>query len=116
MNSALKLVTWVLNVMMEPDCSLNTSNMNCVNSYLKNMTDFLNVILTAVLEIEEVPKFEILLTVLNDSTNQVRLIISNVTRDFDAAPQSNWKHFTELILKPTEMSAEMPLLFQNIYT
>ncbi|XP_020919565.1 ATP-binding cassette sub-family A member 13 isoform X7 [Sus scrofa] len=115
MNSALKLVTWVLNVMMEPDCSLNTSNMNCVNSYLKNMTDFLNVILTAVLEKEEVPKFEILLTVLNDSTNQVRLIISNVTRDFDAAPQSNWKHFTELILKPTEMSAEMPLLFQNIW-
>uniref|UniRef100_A0A8C6FU00 ATP binding cassette subfamily A member 13 n=1 Tax=Moschus moschiferus TaxID=68415 RepID=A0A8C6FU00_MOSMO len=114
LNSTLKLVTWMLNIMMEP-CSLNTSNINCVDVYLKNMTDFLNVLLTAVFGKEKAPHFEILLTLLNDSTNRVRMIINNFSRDFDFAPQSNWTHFTELILKPIEMSEEMPLQFQNIW-
>ncbi|XDB49958.1 hypothetical protein AB1E18_003527 [Capra hircus] len=114
LNSTLKLVTWMLNIMMEP-CSLNRSNINCVNVYLKNMTDFLNVLLTAVFGKEKVPHFEILLTLLNDSTNQVRMIINNISRDFDFAPQSNWTHFTELILKPIKMSDDMPLQFQNIW-
>lgn len=114
LNSTLKLVTGMLNIMMEP-CPLNRSNINCVNVYLKNVTDFLNVLLTAVFGKEKVPHFEILLTLLNDSTNQVRMIINNVLRDFDFAPQSNWTHFTELILKPIEISDEMPLQFQNIW-
>ncbi|CAM9884095.1 unnamed protein product [Rangifer tarandus platyrhynchus] len=114
LNSTLKLVTWMLNIMMEP-CSLNTSNINCVNVYLKNVTDFLNVLLTTVFGKEKVPNFEILLTLLNDSTNQVRMIINNFSRDFDFAPQSNWTRFTELILKPIERSDEMPLQFQNIW-
>ncbi|XP_070224967.1 ATP-binding cassette sub-family A member 13 [Bos mutus] len=114
LNSTLKLVTGMLNIMMEP-CSLNRSHINCVNVYLKNVTDFLNVLLTAVFGKEKVPHFEILLTLLNDSTNQVRMIINNVSRDFDFVPQSNWTHFTELILKPIEMSDEMPLQFQNIW-
>ncbi|XP_061022272.1 ATP-binding cassette sub-family A member 13 [Dama dama] len=114
LNSTLKLVTWMLNIMMEP-CSLNTSNINCVNVYLKNVTDFLNVLLTTVFGKEKVPNFEILLTLLNDSTNQVRMIINNFSRDFDFAPQSNWTRFTELILKRIEMSDEMPLQFQNIW-
>ena len=115
MNSTLKLVTWMLNIMMRPYCSLNTSNINCVNVYLKNVTDFLNVILNAVFEKEKVQKSEILLALSNDSTNQVRMLINNLTRDFDFVPQSNWKHFTELILKPTEMSDEMPHQFQSIW-
>uniref|UniRef100_A0A4W2DCD1 ABC transporter domain-containing protein n=1 Tax=Bos indicus x Bos taurus TaxID=30522 RepID=A0A4W2DCD1_BOBOX len=114
LNSTLKLVTGMLTIMMEP-CSLNRSHINCVNVYLKNVTDFLNVLLTAVFGKEKVPHFEILLTLLNDSTNQVRMIINNVSRDFDFVPQSNWTHFTELILKPIEMSDEMPLQFQNIW-
>ncbi|KAI4584687.1 hypothetical protein MJG53_006221, partial [Ovis ammon polii x Ovis aries] len=114
LNFTLKLVTWMLNIMMEP-CSLNRSNINCVNVYLKNVTDFLNVLLTAVFGKEKVPHFEILLTLLNDSTNQVRMIINNISRDFDFAPQSNWTHFTELILKPINMSDDMPLQFQNIW-
>nr|XP_020755556.1 LOW QUALITY PROTEIN: ATP-binding cassette sub-family A member 13 [Odocoileus virginianus texanus] len=114
LNSTLKLVTWMLNIMMEP-CSLNTSNINCVNVYLKNVTDFLNVLLTTVFGKEKVSNFEILLTLLNDSTNQVRMIINNFSRDFDFAPQSNWTRFTELILKPIERSDEMPLQFQNIW-
>ena len=114
LNSTLKLVTWMLNIMMEP-CSLNMSNINCVNVYLKNVTDFLNVLLTTVFGKEKVPNFEILLTLLNDSTNQVRMIINNFLRDFDFASQSNWTRFTELILNPTEMSDEMPLQFQNIW-
>uniref|UniRef100_E1BM08 ATP binding cassette subfamily A member 13 n=1 Tax=Bos taurus TaxID=9913 RepID=E1BM08_BOVIN len=114
LNSTLKLVTGMLTIMMEP-CSLNRSHINCVNVYLKNVTDFLNILLTAVFGKEKVPHFEILLTLLNDSTNQVRMIINNVSRDFDFVPQSNWTHFTELILKPIEMSDEMPLQFQNIW-
>ncbi|XP_058390822.1 ATP-binding cassette sub-family A member 13 [Diceros bicornis minor] len=113
-NSTLKLVTWMLNI-KEQHCSLNKSNINCVNINLKNVTDFLNVILTAVFEKEKIPKFEILLTPLNDSTNQIRMIINNLTRDFDFASQSNWKHFTELILRPIEMLDEIPSQFQNIW-
>ncbi|KAM9650814.1 LOW QUALITY PROTEIN: ATP-binding cassette sub-family A member 13 [Trichechus inunguis] len=113
-STAMKLVTWVLN-MKEPLCSWNNSNINCVNIYLKNVTDFLNVMLTAVFEKEKVPKFEIFLTLLNDSTNQVRMIINNLTQDFDLASQSNWKHFIELILRPIGMSNETPNQFQNIW-
>lgn len=43
------------------------------------------------------------------------MIINNISRDFDFAPQSNWTHFTELILKPINMSDDMPLQFQNIW-
>ncbi|KAM5203989.1 ATP-binding cassette sub-family A member 13 isoform 2-T2 [Hipposideros larvatus] len=110
-NSTLKLVK----LMMESGCSLNKSNINCVNTYLENVTDFLNVILTAVFEKEKVPKFEILLSLLNDSTDQIRMIIHNLTRDFEFASQSNWKHFTESILRPTDMSNEIPSQFQNIW-
>ncbi|XP_001496596.3 ATP-binding cassette sub-family A member 13 [Equus caballus] len=113
-NSTLKLITWMLDI-KEQRCSLNKSNINCVNINLKNITDFLNFILTAVFEKAKVPKFEILLTLLNDSTNQVRMIINNLTRDFDFASQSNWTHFTELILRPIEMSDEIPSQFQNIW-
>ncbi|KAF6301418.1 ATP binding cassette subfamily A member 13 [Rhinolophus ferrumequinum] len=113
-NSTLKFVTWLLN-MMESGCSLNKSNINCVNIYLKSVTDFLNIILTAVFEKEKIPKFEILLSLLNDSTDQIRMIIHNLTRDFGFASQSNWKHFTESILRPIEMSNEIPSQFQNIW-
>ncbi|XP_036896967.1 ATP-binding cassette sub-family A member 13 isoform X2 [Sturnira hondurensis] len=113
-NSTLTLITWLLNT-VEPGCSLNTSNINCVNIYLKNITDFLHVILTAVFEKEKVPKFEMLLTLLNDSTNQVRMIISNLTRDFEFASLPTWKRFIEIILRPIEMSDEIPSQFQNIW-
>ncbi|XP_037693121.1 ATP-binding cassette sub-family A member 13 [Choloepus didactylus] len=113
-DTTLKLVTWMLN-MKEPLCSLNKSYINCVDIYLKNITDFLNVILTEVFEKENVPKFEILLTLLNDSTDQIRMTINSLTRDFDFASQSNWKHFTELILRPINMSEQLPHQFQNIW-
>ncbi|KAK2498527.1 hypothetical protein MC885_007046, partial [Smutsia gigantea] len=113
-NSTLKLVTWILNI-MEPPCSLNESNVNCVNINLKHITDFLNVILTASFEREKIPTFGVLLTFLNDSTNQVRMIINNLTRDFDFASQSNWKHFAELALSSMKMSGESPSQFQNIW-
>ncbi|XP_045421289.1 ATP-binding cassette sub-family A member 13-like isoform X2 [Lemur catta] len=114
MNSILKIVTSILNI-KGPLCSLNESNINCVNIYLKDVTDFLNIILTTVFEKEKVPKFEILLALLNDSSTQVKMIINNLTRDFDIASQSNWKHFTELILRPTEMSDDISNQFQNIW-
>ncbi|XP_054582575.1 ATP-binding cassette sub-family A member 13 [Eptesicus fuscus] len=113
-NSTLTLVTWLLNT-VESGCSLNKSNINCMNIYLKNVTDFLNVILTAVFEKEKAPQFEILLTLLNNSTNQVSMLINNLTRDFEFASQFNWKHFTELILRPIEMSEEIPSQFQNTW-
>ncbi|XP_054427288.1 ATP-binding cassette sub-family A member 13 [Pteronotus mesoamericanus] len=113
-SSTLMLITWLMNT-VESGCSLNMSNINCVNIYLKNVTDFLNVILTAVFEKEKVQKFEILLTLLNDSTNQLRMIINNLTRDFEFASPPNWKRFTELILQPIEMSDEIPSKFQNIW-
>ncbi|EPQ18070.1 ATP-binding cassette sub-family A member 13 [Myotis brandtii] len=113
-NSTLTLVTWLLNT-VESGCSLNKSNINCMAIYLKNVTDFLNVILTAVFEKEKAPKLEILLTLLNNSTNQVSMLINNLTRDFEFASQSNWKHFTELILRPIEMSEEIPSRFQNTW-
>ncbi|XP_036184868.1 ATP-binding cassette sub-family A member 13 [Myotis myotis] len=113
-NSTLTLVTWLLNT-VESGCSLNKSNVNCMAIYLKNVTDFLNVILTAVFEKEKAPKLEILLTLLNNSTNQVSMLINNLTRDFEFASQSNWKHFTELILRPIEMSEEIPSRFQNTW-
>ncbi|XP_071071140.1 ATP-binding cassette sub-family A member 13 [Dasypus novemcinctus] len=114
LDSTLKLITWMLNI-KEPLCSLNKSKISCVDIYLKNITDFLNIILTEVFEKEKIPKFEILLTLLNDSTGQVRMIINNLTRDFDFASQSNWKHFTELILGPVEMSEKLPNQFQNTW-
>ncbi|XP_053517395.1 ATP-binding cassette sub-family A member 13 isoform X2 [Artibeus jamaicensis] len=113
-NLTLMLITWMLNT-VEPGCSLNTSNISCVNMYFKNITEFLHVILTAVFEKEKVPKFEMLLTLLNDSTNQVRMIISNLTRDFELASPPTWKRFTELILRPIEMSDEIPSQFKNIW-
>ncbi|KAF6086242.1 hypothetical protein HJG60_008437 [Phyllostomus discolor] len=113
-NSTLTLITWLLNT-VKPGCSLNMSNVNCVNIYLKNITDFLHVILTTVFEKEKVPKFEMLLTLLNDSTKQVRMIVSNLTRDFEFASPPTWKRFTELILRPIEVSDEIPSQFQNIW-
>ncbi|KAL4696272.1 hypothetical protein H8957_001522 [Semnopithecus entellus] len=113
-NSILKIVTWVLNV-KKPLCSSNGSHINCVNIYLKDVTDFLNIVLTTVFEKEKIPKFEILLALLNDSTKQVRMSINNLTTDFDFASQSNWKYFTELIRRPIEMSDEIPNQFQNIW-
>ncbi|XP_047275878.1 ATP-binding cassette sub-family A member 13 isoform X12 [Homo sapiens] len=114
MNSILKIVTWVLNI-KKPLCSSNGSHINCVNIYLKDVTDFLNIVLTTVFEKEKKPKFEILLALLNDSTKQVRMSINNLTTDFDFASQSNWRYFTELILRPIEMSDEIPNQFQNIW-
>ncbi|KAF3817062.1 hypothetical protein GH733_013804 [Mirounga leonina] len=111
-NSTLKLVTWILNI-KGPHC--NNSDVNCVNIVLKNVTDFLNAMLTEVFEKEKVPKFEILLTLLNDSTNQVRMIINNLTRDFDFVSQSNGPRFTELILRPIELSDDMPSQFTNLW-
>nr|XP_031300822.1 ATP-binding cassette sub-family A member 13 [Camelus dromedarius] len=113
-NSTLKLVTWMLPG-MEPSCSPNTSNMNCVNAYLKNVTALLNAILATVFEKEEVPEFEILSTLFSDSTNQVKMVIGHLTRDFDFPSQSNWTRFTELILKPIERADKTPHRFQNIW-
>uniref|UniRef100_A0A452QTV9 ABC transporter domain-containing protein n=1 Tax=Ursus americanus TaxID=9643 RepID=A0A452QTV9_URSAM len=113
-NSTLKLVAWVLNI-KGPHCTLNKSDINCVNSVLKNVTDFLNAMLTEVFEKEKVSKFEILLTLLNDSTNQVRMIINNLTRDFDLVSQSNWTRFTELILRPVELSDDVPGHFTELW-
>ncbi|CAD7687011.1 unnamed protein product [Nyctereutes procyonoides] len=113
-NSTLNLVTWILNIKESP-CSWNKSDINCVNIVLKNVTDFLSAMLTAIFEKEKVPKFEILLTLLNDSTNQVRMIINNLTRDFDFISQSNWKRFTELILRPVELSDDIPSQFTDLW-
>ncbi|KAF0873265.1 ABCAD protein, partial [Crocuta crocuta] len=113
-NSTLNLVTGMLNI-KDPHCSFNKSDIDCVNTVLKNVIDFLNVILTEVFEEEKVPKLEIFLTLLNDSTNQVRMIISNLTRDFDFVSQSNWKHFIELVLRPIEMSDDLPSRFKNLW-
>nr|XP_031526956.1 ATP-binding cassette sub-family A member 13 [Vicugna pacos] len=113
-NSTLKLVTWLL-AGTEPSCSPNTSNMNCVNAYLKNVTALLNAILATVFEKEGVPEFEILSTLFNDSTNQVKMVIGHLMRDFDFLSQSNWTRFTELILKPIERADKMPHRFQNIW-
>lgn len=113
-NSTLNLVTWILNIKESP-CSWNKSDINCVNIVLKNVTDFLNAMLTAIFEKEKVPKFEILLTLLNGSTNQVRMIINNLTRDFDFISQSNWKRFTELILRPVELSDDIPSQFTDLW-
>nr|XP_035109261.2 ATP-binding cassette sub-family A member 13 isoform X1 [Callithrix jacchus] len=114
MNSILKILSWVLNI-KKSLCSSNDSNINCVNIYLKDVTDFLNIVLTTVFKKEKIPEFEILLALLNDSTKQVRMSINNLTTDFDFAPQSNWKYFNELILRPIEMSDEIPNQFQNIW-
>uniref|UniRef100_A0A673SY29 ATP binding cassette subfamily A member 13 n=1 Tax=Suricata suricatta TaxID=37032 RepID=A0A673SY29_SURSU len=113
-NSTLKLVTGMLNIKY-PHCSFNNSDIDCVNTVLKNVTDFLKLILTEVFEEEKVPKLEILLTLLNDSTNQVRMIINNLTRDFDFVSQSNWKHFIELVLRPIEVSDDLPSRFKNLW-
>ncbi|XP_004676587.1 PREDICTED: ATP-binding cassette sub-family A member 13 [Condylura cristata] len=111
-NSSLKLIIWLLN---NKPCFLNISNINCVNIYLKSVTDILNVILTDVLEQEKLPEFEIFSTLLNDSANQIMMIINNLTRDIDFTSQSNWKQFMELILKPTEMSGDIPKQFKNVW-
>ncbi|XP_048195511.1 ATP-binding cassette sub-family A member 13 isoform X4 [Perognathus longimembris pacificus] len=114
MNSILKILTWVFNI-KESLCSLNESNINCINIYLKDLADFLNIIISMVLEKEEVPEFEILLALLNDSTNQVKMIIHNLTREFDFLSQANWKHFNELLLRPIDTLDGIPSQFKNIW-
>ncbi|XP_060221645.1 ATP-binding cassette sub-family A member 13 isoform X2 [Meriones unguiculatus] len=114
MNSALKILTWVLSKKV-PICPLNESNINCVNIYLKDITDFLNIIVTTGLEKEKVPKFEILLALFNDSTKQVDMIITNLTKDLDFASQYDWKHFKDLLLRPIGMSDDIHDQFQNIW-
>ncbi|XP_045142225.1 ATP-binding cassette sub-family A member 13 [Echinops telfairi] len=111
---AVKLITWALNI-KKPLCSRNASIINCIDIYLKNVTEFLNVILTAAFEKELVPKFDNLLTLLNDSTNQIRMIISNLTQDLDFASQSNWNHIADLFLRHTGTSNKLPNRFQNIW-
>ncbi|XP_057628469.1 ATP-binding cassette sub-family A member 13 [Chionomys nivalis] len=114
MNSALKVLTWVLNKKI-PICPLNESNINCVNIYLKDVTEFLNIIVTPGLEKEKVAKFETLLVLFNNSTKPVNMIISNLTEDLEFASQFDWKHFKDLLLGPTEMSDGIPDQFQNIW-
>lgn len=114
MNSALKILTWVLNKKI-PICPLNESNINCVTIYLKDVTEFLNIIVTPGLEKEKVAKFEILLALFNNSTNPVNMIISNLTEDLEFASPFDWKHFQDLLLGPTEMSEGIPDRFQNIW-
>lgn len=115
-DSTLELVTW-LSKTRESGCWLDESSVTCVNSYLKNVTDFLNVILTTVLEKEKAPKFEIFLRLFNDSTKQVRMIINNLTRDFAFASDSHWKPLTGLGLRPAETSRRdvpnVPASFQT---
>ncbi|KAM4874915.1 ATP-binding cassette sub-family A member 13 [Thomomys bottae] len=114
MNSTLKILTWVFNI-KENICSLNESNINCINIYLKGLADFLNILLSTILEKEKVPEFEILLALLNDSTNQIKMTIHNLTRDFDFLSQSSWKHFNELLLRPIDLSSGISNQFQNIW-
>lgn len=114
MNSALKILTWVLNKKI-PICPLNESNINCVTIYLKDVTEFLNIIVTPGLEKEKVAKFEILLALFNNSTKPVNMIISNLTEDLEFAAPFDWKHFKDLLLGPTEMSEGIPDQFQNIW-
>ncbi|XP_075413429.1 ATP-binding cassette sub-family A member 13 [Tenrec ecaudatus] len=111
---AVKLITWALNI-KKPLCSRNASVVNCIDIYLKNVTQFLNVMLTKVFEKEPVPKFDILLTIFNDSTNQIRMIINNLTQDLYFASQSNWNHVADLLLRPTETSNKLPDRFQNMW-
>ncbi|XP_051020674.1 ATP-binding cassette sub-family A member 13 [Acomys russatus] len=114
MNSALKIVTWVLSKKI-PICSLNESNVNCVNTYLKDINDFLNIIVTTGLEKEKVPKFEVLLALFNDSTEQLNMILTNLTKDFDFALQPDWKHYRDFILRLVDTSSDIPDRFQNIW-
>ncbi|XP_049997183.1 ATP-binding cassette sub-family A member 13 isoform X2 [Alexandromys fortis] len=114
MNSALKILTWVLNRKI-PICPLNESNINCVNIYLKDVTEFLDIIVTPGLEKEKVAKFETLLALFNNSTKLVNMIIANLTEDLEFASQFDWKHFRDLLLGPTGMSGGIPDHFQNIW-
>ncbi|XP_052055678.1 ATP-binding cassette sub-family A member 13 [Apodemus sylvaticus] len=114
MSYVLKILTWMLNK-KKPICPQNESNINCVNIYLKDITDFLNIIVTTGLEKENVPNVDILLALFNESTKQVGMIITNLTEYLNVASQSNWKHFKDLLLRPMEMSDDTPDQFQNIW-
>nr|XP_038948786.1 ATP-binding cassette sub-family A member 13 [Rattus norvegicus] len=114
MSYVLKILTWMLNKKV-PTCPWNESNIHCINIYLKDITDFLNIILATGLEKENVPNVEILLALFNDSTKQVGMIITNLTKELNVASQSNWKHFKDLLLRPIEMSDDIPDQFQKIW-
>lgn len=63
--------------------------------------------------LEKVPYFtEILLTLLNDSTNQVRMIINNAQETLILHLNLTVDTFTELILKPINMSDDIPANFK----
>ncbi|XP_034365421.1 ATP-binding cassette sub-family A member 13 isoform X1 [Arvicanthis niloticus] len=114
MSYALEILTWMLNK-KTPICPWNESNINCVNIYLKDITDFLNIIVTIGLEKEKVPNVEILLALFNDITKQVGMIVTNLTEDLNVVSHSNWKHFKDLLLRPIEKSDDIPDQFQNIW-
>ncbi|XP_040602600.1 ATP-binding cassette sub-family A member 13 [Mesocricetus auratus] len=114
MKSALKILTWALNKKI-PICPLNESHINCVTIYLKDITDFLNIIVTTGLGREKVHEFESLLSLFKESTKQVNMIITNLTRDFDFASQSGWNHIKDLLLRPGRMSDDIPDQFQKVW-
>lgn len=114
MSFVLNILIWMLNK-KRFICLWNELNINCVNIYLKDIIDFLNIIVIIGLEKENVFNVEILLFFFNDFIKQVDMIIINLIEDFNVVFQFNWKYFKDLFLRFIEMLDDIFDQFQNIW-
>ncbi|XP_043857076.1 ATP-binding cassette sub-family A member 13 [Dromiciops gliroides] len=110
----LDFVTFILSS-EKPLCSLNNSDMHCLDVYFRNVTNFVKVVITTLFEKEKMPMLDFILRILNNSEDQIRIIINNLTRTLEFSSDVNWKNFTQLIIRALEKSGDSPKQFQIVW-
>ncbi|XP_074055133.1 ATP-binding cassette sub-family A member 13 [Macrotis lagotis] len=110
----LDFVSFILSS-TKTSCSLNNSDMHCLDVYFRNVTNFVKAVITPLLEKEKMPMSDFILRILNNSEDQIRIIINNLTRMLEFSPDINWKNFTELIIRALENSENSPNRFQIVW-
>uniref|UniRef100_A0A4X2L2C1 ATP binding cassette subfamily A member 13 n=1 Tax=Vombatus ursinus TaxID=29139 RepID=A0A4X2L2C1_VOMUR len=99
----------------KPLCSLNKSDMHCLDVYFRNITNFVKVVITSLFEKEKMPMLDFILMILNNSEDQLRVIINSLTRTLEFSSDINWKNFTELIIRALEKSDNSSNQFQIVW-
>ncbi|XP_072454230.1 ATP-binding cassette sub-family A member 13 [Notamacropus eugenii] len=99
----------------KPLCSLNNSDMRCLDVYFRNVTTFVKVVIASLFEKEKMPMLDFILMILNNSEDQIKVIINNLTRTLEFSSDIHGKKFTELIIRALEKSDDSPNQFQIVW-
>ncbi|XP_068940595.1 ATP-binding cassette sub-family A member 13 [Petaurus breviceps papuanus] len=110
----LDFVTFILSS-TKPLCSLNNSDLHCLDVYFRHVTNVAKVAITSLFEKEKIPMLDFILMILNNSEDQIRVIINNLTRTLEFSSDISWKNFTELIMRALEKSDNSPNQFQIVW-